>query len=92
MELSGALRYRFGILSDIVIYSVLLVFFLSSGTGQSYSDAYGYNNYHELLIAGYLAWFYAVSAISSGLFLAAGCAAFSFFLQKAKRTGNLLFY
>lgn len=65
MDLISTLRYKFGTISDIVVYSILLLFFLYSGTGKSYSNIYGYENYRELFFAGYIAWFFSVSAISS---------------------------
>lgn len=65
MELISTIRYRFDILSDVVVYSVLLVFFLLSGTGKSFGDSYHYKSYQTLLVAGYIAWMYAVTAVSS---------------------------
>lgn len=65
MDLVSTVRYRFGTISDIVVYSILLLFFIYSGTGKSYSSVYGYDNYRELFLAGYIAWFFSVSAISS---------------------------
>lgn len=65
MDISSTFRYRFGIVTDIVIYSVLLIFFLISNSGKSYQDVYHYDNYKELLVVGYLAWIYAVTAITS---------------------------
>lgn len=65
MDVKSSMRYRFGIISDIVVYSVLLSFFLISDSGQSYADTYGYSNYKELLVMGYLAWLYATTSITS---------------------------
>ena len=65
MDFRSAFRYRFGMVTDIVIYSVLLIFFLMSNSGTSYTDMYHYDNYKELLVVGYLAWIYAVTAITS---------------------------
>lgn len=65
MDITSTFRYRFGMVTDIVIYSVLLIFFLLSNSGMSYQDVYHYDNYKELLVVGYLAWIYAVTAITS---------------------------
>lgn len=65
MDICSAFRYRFGMVTDILIYSVLLLFFLLSNSGKSYQDVYHYDNYKELLVIGYLAWIYAVTAITS---------------------------
>ncbi len=65
MELSGAARYRFGIISDILIYLVLMIFFIFSGTGQTYGSVYQYAGYTELTLIGYIAWVYASAAIVS---------------------------
>lgn len=65
MDFRSTVRYRFGIFSDILIFSVLLALFLFTDSGESYAEAYGYPNYKELLVIGYLAWMYAVSAIST---------------------------
>lgn len=65
MDISSTLRYRFGIITDILIYSGLLIFFLMSNSGKTYQDTYHYENYKELLVIGYLAWIYAVTAITS---------------------------
>ena len=65
MDMKSAFRYRFGMVTDIIIYSVLLIFFLMSNSGKSYQDMYHYDNYKELLVVGYLAWIYAVTAITS---------------------------
>lgn len=65
MDVRGTLRYRFGLITDIVIFSVLLGIFLISDSGHSFSETYHYTNYKELLVLGYMAWIYAVTAISS---------------------------
>ena len=65
MELSGAARYRFGIISDILVYLILMLFFLFSGTGQTYGSVYQYADYTELTLVGYIAWVYASVAIVS---------------------------
>lgn len=65
MELSGAARYRFGIISDLLVYLVLMIFFMISGTGQTYGSAYHYADYTELTLVGYIAWVYTSAAIVS---------------------------
>lgn len=65
MDIVSTWRYKFGVISDIIVFSVLLSFFLFTNTGQSYTSTYGYENYKELLILGYLAWMYAIAAIST---------------------------
>ncbi|MCD7750915.1 MAG: ABC transporter permease [Lachnospiraceae bacterium] len=65
MELSGAARYRFGIISDILVYLVLMIFFIFSNTGQTYGSVYQYTDYTELTLIGYIAWVYASAAIIS---------------------------
>lgn len=65
MDIKSTIRYRFGVISDCVIYSLLLCFFILGGTGQSYSKVYANENYKELMVIGYLAWSYAVAAITA---------------------------
>lgn len=54
MSISSMVRYRFGIISDIIVFSALLSAFLFSDSGQSYSWVYNYSNYKELLVIGYM--------------------------------------
>jgi len=65
MSIMGTIRYRFGVFSDIIVFSALLSAFLLSDSGKSYGSVYNYSNYKELLVIGYMAWMYAVSSISS---------------------------
>ncbi len=65
IDLLSTLRYRFGIISDLVIYSMLLGFFFTSKTNTSIEREFIYLNYQELLFWGYIAWTLAVAAISS---------------------------
>ena len=65
MDLSSTFRYRFGVVSDIVVFSALLIFLVLSDTGSSLSVKYQYDNSKALLLLGYIAWILAVSAISS---------------------------
>ncbi|WMJ90485.1 ABC transporter permease [Anaerocolumna sp. MB42-C2] len=65
LELVSAFRYRFGVLTDIVVFTILLSFFLMSDTGSSYVKTYQYDNYKEIILFGYIAWIYSISAIST---------------------------
>lgn len=65
MDVKGTLRYRFGLMTDVVIFSVLLGIFLVTDSGHSFSETYNHANYKELLVIGYMAWIYSVTAISS---------------------------
>lgn len=65
IELKSTIRYSFGFVSDVVIYGALLATFMLSDTGQSFGDRYACGNYKVLFLMGYLAWLYAVTAVSS---------------------------
>lgn len=65
IELKATIRYSFGFVSDIVIYGALLAAFMVSDTGQSFGEKYGYADYKVLFLIGYLAWLYAVTAVSA---------------------------
>lgn len=65
MDVMGTFRYRFGVFTDIIVFSALLSIFLLTDSGKSYSEVYNYSNYKEFLVIGYMAWIYAVSAIAS---------------------------
>lgn len=64
LELLSTKRYRFGMISDIVVFGVMMMFFLLSNSGQSFAGEYGFS-YKTLLLYGYIAWMYAVSALST---------------------------
>ncbi len=64
MDLRSTWRYRFGVYSDLAVFGIMMLFFLFTDTGYSFSEEYGYENYKELLIIGYLSWMYSISAIS----------------------------
>lgn len=64
MDILSTLRYRFSILSDIIVYTVLLSFFFMSGTGSSFAETYGTDNYRALLLLGYISWSLSVACIS----------------------------
>lgn len=63
IELSGAVRYRFSFISDIVVYTAVLAFFMMSNSGQSLITKYGSSDYKSLLFAGYIAWTFANAAL-----------------------------
>lgn len=65
MDIRSTMRYQFGVFSDIIVFSVLLAIFLFTDSGKSYSKAYNYPNYKEFIVIGYMAWIYAISAIST---------------------------
>jgi ABC-2 type transport system permease protein len=65
MDIFGTARYKFGVFTDIVVFSVILSVFLLTDSGGSYKKAYNYPNYKEFIVIGYMAWIYAVTAISS---------------------------
>ena len=54
-----------GVFSNIIVFSLLLAVFLFTDSGKSYSEVYDYSNYKEFIVIGYMAWMYAISAISS---------------------------
>lgn len=65
MNFSSTKRYKFGMLSDIIVFGLMMSFFIVSDTGASYAGEYGHANYKELMVLGYIAWTYATSALST---------------------------
>ncbi len=65
MDLLRAVRYRVGMISDLVLFTVLLVFFLISDTGTSFGEEYGTGDYKTLLLLGYVAWTLSSAAINT---------------------------
>lgn len=65
MDCLRTFRYRFGMITDIIVYFVLFTIFMVTDSGMSYSEKYHYANYKELMLIGYVAWIYAISAISN---------------------------
>ena len=63
-DLLRTFRYKFSIVSDIVVFTVLLSFFFISDTGTSLESKYNSNNQRTLLLLGYAAWSLSVSCIS----------------------------
>lgn len=64
MESRAFIRYPFGVFWNIIFYSGLLMFFLYSDTGISFTEKYQYADYKALFLMGYLAWIYAAAAVS----------------------------
>lgn len=65
MDLLRTIRYKMGFISDILIFTIFLSIFLLTDTGVSLSSKYPTDNYKALLLLGYIAWSFSVSAISS---------------------------
>ena len=65
MDLLRAVRYRVGMISDLVLFTVLLVFFLMSDTGTSFGEEYGTGDHKTLLLLGYVAWTLSSAAINT---------------------------
>lgn len=65
MNIKTTFRYRFALISDLVVFSVFMTFFLSANVGVSFGDKYEYDNYKVLTLLGFIAWTVTVAAISS---------------------------
>jgi len=65
MGILTSFRYKFSLISDIVVFSVFMAFFLSGNVGLSFAEKYGFENYKILTLLGYIAWTMSVAAISS---------------------------
>lgn len=65
MDFLRSIRYRFGMISDLLVYFALFTVFMVTDSGNSYAQTYHYGNYKELVLLGYVAWIYAISAISN---------------------------
>ncbi len=65
MDLVSSVRYRFGFISDMVVFTVFLSFLMLTNSGVSLADRYAYSNYKALLLYGYIAWMLAIAAIST---------------------------
>ena len=57
--------YKFGIISDILVFGILQAFLFFANTGSSLSSAYNYNNSKELLLIGYITWMLSCKCISN---------------------------
>lgn len=64
MDLRRTFRYKTGIVLDIVVFTALLMFFLMSNTGESFTDKYHTEDYKTLLLLGYIAWNFSSVAVS----------------------------
>lgn len=89
MELSGAARYRAPFVSDVVVYTALLAFFVLSASGQSFASKYGSGDYRSLLFAGYMAWTFANAALVSSVNNTAGELSRGTFYRKLKAQSPL---
>lgn len=67
LELKSTFRYRFSLLSDILIFSLLMAFFISANIGMSFADKYNYQDHKTLMLSGYLAWTIAIAALSGSV-------------------------
>jgi len=56
--------YKFGIISDILVFGVLQVFLFFANTGSSLSNVYSYSDSKELLLVGYITWMLSCACIS----------------------------
>ncbi len=63
-DLLRTCRYKTGIISDIVVFTVLLCFFFASNTGTSFQEKYQEGDYKTMLLLGYIAWTVASAALS----------------------------
>ena len=54
MDFLRSIRYRFGMISDLLVYFALFTVFMVTDSGNSYAQTYHYGNYKELVLLGYL--------------------------------------
>jgi len=64
MDLASSFRYKFHIVSDVVVFTLLFVFFMLSQTGTSFSYRYYSDNFQALLLLGYIGWNFSVMCIA----------------------------
>lgn len=65
IQILGTFSYRFGIISDILVFGILQVFLFFANTGSSLSGVYSYSNSKELLLVGYITWMLSCACISN---------------------------
>ena len=65
MDLVSAVRYRFGFISDMTVFTIFLAFLMLSNSGVSLAEKYSYADYKGLLLYGYIGWMLAIAAIST---------------------------
>lgn len=53
MDFLRSIRYRFGMISDLLVYFALFTVFMVTDSGNSYAQTYHYGNYKELVLLGY---------------------------------------
>lgn len=64
-DIKESLNYQIGLLSDIAVFSVLILSLLFLGTGSSLEDYYGgATDAKSLLLVGYLFWVFSIYAIN----------------------------
>ena len=64
LDIKAQVRYSASFFADIALIVILFIFFLLSNTGKSFADEFG-GDYKSLLLAGYIVWTMAISAIST---------------------------
>ncbi len=52
MDFLRSIRYRFGMISDLLVYFALFTVFMVTDSGNSYAQTYHYGNYKELVLFG----------------------------------------
>ena len=50
MDFLRSIRYRFGMISDLLVYFALFTVFMVTDSGNSYAQTYHYGNYKELVL------------------------------------------
>ena len=65
MNLLAAFSYKFGIISDIIVFGILQVLLFFGDTGSSLSNTYVSGNSKELLLIGYIAWVLSCACITT---------------------------
>ena len=53
MDLVSTVRYRFGFISDMTVFTIFLAFLMLSNSGVSLAEKYSYADYKGLLLYGY---------------------------------------
>ena len=53
MDFLRSIRYRFGMISDLLVYFALFTVFMVTDSGNSYAQTYHYGNYKELVLGNF---------------------------------------
>ena len=64
MNLARSFRYKFNLISDIVVFTILFSFFMLAQVGTSFSYTYHNYNHQALLLLGYIGWNFSTMCIS----------------------------